>query len=59
MKSKKIATLIASVVATAQIFTAMPVQAQNVTGAVDTANFIRGVDASNLDMLEDLGAHYY
>lgn len=39
--------------------TTITAQASTVTGAVDTDNFIRGVDVSTLDMLEDLGAKYY
>ena len=31
----------------------------NPHGAVETDDFIRGVDVSTLDMLEDLGAQYY
>lgn len=37
----------------------MTVFAYTNTGAVNTDNFIRGVDVSTLDMLEDLGARYY
>lgn len=37
----------------------MTVSAYTNTGAVNTDNFIRGVDVSTLDMLEDLGARYY
>lgn len=37
----------------------MTVFATTITGAVDTDNFVRGVDVSTLDMLEDLGARYY
>ncbi len=33
--------------------------ASTITGATDTDDFIRGVDVSTLDMLEDLGAKYY
>ena len=33
--------------------------ATTITGAVDTDNFVRGVDVSTLDMLEDLGARFY
>lgn len=39
--------------------TSVSVDAYSSTGAVDTDNFIRGVDVSTLDMLEDLGATYY
>lgn len=42
-----------------QLFTGMSAHAYTNTGAVDTSNFIRGVDVSTLDMLEDLGAKYY
>lgn len=64
MKNKgMIKTVIASVLATvlgaAQLFTGLTVYAYANTGAVDTTNFIRGVDVSTLDMLEDLGAKYY
>ncbi|WP_373837751.1 glycoside hydrolase family 53 protein [Bacteroides heparinolyticus] len=58
---KKIASkLIAGVVAISMVLaTPISALAYTNTGAVDTDDFIRGVDASTLDMLEDLGAVYY
>ena len=41
------------------ICSGLTVFATTITGAVDTDNFVRGVDVSTLDMLEDLGARYY
>lgn len=58
-KSKFIKTTIAVALAMTQLFTGMSAHAYTNTGAVDTSNFIRGVDVSTLDMLEDLGAKYY
>lgn len=61
MSMKKIASkLIAGVVAISMVLaTPISALAYTNTGAVDTDDFIRGVDASTLDMLEDLGAVYY
>lgn len=42
-----------------QFFNAPVIYASTNTGAVDTSDFIRGVDVSTLAMLEDLGAEYY
>ena len=59
----KLKRLFMSVVTCVLIFSlicsGMPVFAYTNTGAVDTDSFIRGVDVSTLDMLEDLGARYY
>lgn len=49
----------AAVLAAIQLGAGLPVYAHTNTGAVNTGNFIRGVDVSTLDMLEDLGAAYY
>lgn len=61
MSMKKIASkLIAGVVAISMVLaTPISALAYTNTGAVDTNDFIRGVDVSTLDMLEDLGAVYY
>ncbi len=61
MKKKKIVTVIASVLIGCQLLmnSYIPASASTLTGAVDTDDFIRGVDISTLDMLEDLGATYY
>lgn len=63
MKSMKkkgfLATAVAITLVAIQLFTGLTAYAHTNTGAVDTDNFIRGVDISTLDMLEDLGAKYY
>ena len=61
MRKKKIVSVITAALVAVQLVSAVPVsvQATTNTGAVDTESFIRGVDVSTLDMLEDLGAEYY
>lgn len=63
MKSMKkkgfITTVVAITLVAIQLLSGLKVYAHTNTGGVDTDNFIRGVDISTLDMLEDLGAKYY
>ena len=63
MKSMKkrgfLTTAVAITLVAIQLFSGLTAYAHTNTGAVDTDNFIRGVDISTLDMLEDLGAKYY
>lgn len=61
MVKKKILSAMAAAFVAVQLLgtTVITAQASTITGAVSTDNFIRGVDVSTLDMLEDLGAHYY
>lgn len=61
MRKNRFVSMMASVLVAVQLIgaTAVPVQASTFTGAVDTDDFIRGVDVSTLDMLEELGANYY
>lgn len=61
MRKSKILLAIVLMLMVVQIAdrTTITAQASTVTGAVDTDDFIRGVDVSTLDMLEDLGAKYY
>lgn len=60
MKKRRLFTsAIAAAVAAAHLFAGTLVYAYTNTGAVDTQDFVRGVDISTLDMLEDLGAKYY
>lgn len=60
-RRKKIFSMLAALLVAGQIFygSFITAEASTLTGAVDTDDFIRGVDVSTLDMLEDLGAHYY
>lgn len=60
-KRKKIFSIITALLIAGQIFygSLITARASTITGAVNTHDFIRGVDVSTLDMLEDLGAHYY
>lgn len=53
------ASVISCVLILSLICSGLTVFATTITGAVDTDNFVRGVDVSTLDMLEDLGARYY
>ena len=53
------ASVISCVLILSMICSGLTVFATTITGAVDTDNFVRGVDVSTLDMLEDLGARYY
>ncbi len=62
MIKRRLFTLaMATVLIACQLFgsSVTTVNASTNTGAVDTDSFIRGVDVSTLDMLEDLGAKYY
>lgn len=59
MKRRTLRMVTAAVLAAIQLGAGLPVYAHTNTGAVNTGNFIRGVDVSTLDMLEDLGAAYY
>ena len=60
MKKKRLAVSLILCVLCASLFcTGLVVNAHTNTGAVDTDSFIRGVDVSTLDMLEDLGARCY
>ncbi len=58
MKRRTLRMVTAAVLAAIQLGAGLPVYAHTNTGAVNTGNFIRGVDVT-LDMLEDLGAAYY
>lgn len=53
------ASVISCVLILSLICSGLTVFATTITGAVDTDNFVRGVDVSTLDMLEDLGARFY
>jgi arabinogalactan endo-1,4-beta-galactosidase len=53
------ASVISCVLILSMICSGLTVFATTITGAVDTDNFVRGVDVSTLDMLEDLGARFY
>ena len=53
------ASVISCVLILSLICSGLTASATTITGAVDTDNFVRGVDVSTLDMLEDLGARYY
>ena len=55
---KKLIAMLTTVIVVSQLFSTNVIAA-DVTGAADTDDFIRGVDVSTLDMLEDLGATYY
>lgn len=61
MRKNKFLSVMAVALAAVQLISAstVTVQASTLTGAVETDDFIRGVDVSTLDMLEDLGAQYY
>ena len=61
MRKNKFLSVMAVALAAVQLIRAstVTVQASTLTGAVETDDFIRGVDVSTLDMLEDLGAQYY
>ena len=60
MKMRRLfASVVSCILVVSLICSGTPVFAYTNTGGVETDSYIRGVDVSTLDMLEDLGAHYY
>ena len=56
---KKVLTPFVAVALVIAMTISTSTSASAITGAVDTDSFIRGVDVSTLEMLENLGAKYY